>query len=79
MTKRFVIVAEDELGRRLAGDLLDRVVAERSEDWLRDLWADEETRSSQRALSGLEPNSAWSTWQDVKRLADARFVCMGAK
>src|SRR5262249_48134566 len=39
MTARFVIVAEDELGQRLARDLADRVVAERARaTWLRDLW-----------------------------------------
>ncbi len=70
MTARFVIVAEDELGQRLARDLTDRIVAERARAaWLRELWSDEEVRSSQRSHRGLEPGLPWSTWEDVKRLS----------
>jgi hypothetical protein len=71
VTARFVIVAEDELGQRLARDLADRVVAERARaTWLRDLWGDEETRTSQRVYSGFAPETRWSRWVEVKRLAD---------
>jgi hypothetical protein len=71
MTMRFVIVAEDELGQRLVRDLADRVVAERAQaTWLRELWEDEGTRASQRTYGGFEPETRWSKWGDVKRLAD---------
>ena len=69
MSLRFVVVAEDRLGFRLATDLCDRVVAERS-TWLRDHWQDEASRGQHRTWSGLEPTyRPWSSRGDLKRLA----------
>ncbi|WP_437591749.1 hypothetical protein [Sorangium sp. So ce1000] len=74
MTARFVIIAEDELGQRLARDLADRVVAERSVEWLRELWADEGARSMQRTFGGFRAGQAWCRWAEVKRLAEERSI-----
>ncbi|WP_437782913.1 hypothetical protein [Sorangium sp. So ce1097] len=74
MTARFVIVAEDELGQKLARDLADRVVAERAVEWLRELWADEGTLAMQRSFSGLRAGQAWCRWAEVKRLAEERSI-----
>ncbi|WP_437745047.1 hypothetical protein WMF39_08475 [Sorangium sp. So ce1504] len=74
MTARFVLVAEDELGQRLARDLADRVVAERGVEWLRDLWADEGTLSMHRTFSGFRAGQGWCRWAEVKRLAEERSI-----
>lgn len=75
MTARFVIIAEDELGQRLARDLADRVVAERARaEWLRDLWEDEATRNSQRTYEGLDPTTAWTRWWELKQLASGLSI-----
>ena len=75
MTARFVLVAEDELGQRLARDTADRVVAERrgSSGW-RNLWADEGTLSMHRTFSGFRAGQAWCRWAEVKRLAEEHSV-----
>ena len=69
MTARFVIIAEDELGQRLARDVVDRVIEERGVAWLSDLWREQETRASQRTFCGLSPDKPWSRWTELKRLA----------
>ncbi|HSO00471.1 MAG TPA: hypothetical protein VLS89_19400 [Candidatus Nanopelagicales bacterium] len=74
MTLRFVVVAEDQLGYRLVRDLGDRVIMERGASWLRDLWCEEELRSSQRSWTGFEPGQAWSSWGDIKRLGEELSV-----
>ncbi|WP_437929577.1 hypothetical protein WMF37_09995 [Sorangium sp. So ce291] len=74
MTARFVIIAEDELGQKLARDLADRVVAERAVEWLRELWADEGTLATQRSFGGLRAGQAWCRWAEVKQLADERSI-----
>lgn len=70
MTYRFVVVAEDELGYRLARDLADRVVVERGAPWLQDLWRDGALREQQRRWTGIRSDTRWSPRGEIKQLAE---------
>jgi len=71
---RFVVVAEDELGFRLASDLTDRVVMERGPPWLRDLCLDRATRDLLWRWTGFHTHQPYSPRSDVKRLAEEHSI-----
>jgi hypothetical protein len=74
MTKRLVIVAEDELGQKLARVFCDRVVGEHGAPWLRDLWVEPGMRETQRVFTGFDRTKPWSRWAEVKSIAAKRSI-----
>ncbi|MFO0607676.1 MAG: hypothetical protein U0324_31225 [Polyangiales bacterium] len=74
MTLRILHVAEDALSAAVSRDLLDRVVAERGPDWLRELFADPALRATQRRFEGLDGAEGWASRGAVKAHAEARGV-----
>lgn len=60
----FVVVAEAAADVRHACALADRVFAEEGPDWMRDQelhWL--------RSWTGVEPNTPYSTWRDIRQLS----------
>lgn len=74
MTLRILHFAEDALSAAVSRELLDRVVAERGPDWLRDLFADPALRATQRRFEDLEGADRWASRGAVKAQAEARGV-----
>ena len=74
MTLRVLHFAEDALSAAISRDLLDRVVAERGPDWLRELFADAETRATQRRFEDLRGADGWASRGAVKSYAEANGV-----
>lgn len=74
MTLRILHVAEDGLSAAVSRDLLDRVVAERSPDWLSELFADPALRATQRRFEDLDGREAWASRGAVKARAEALGV-----
>lgn len=69
MTLTVTHCAEDALAAGVSAALLDRVVRERSPDWLADLWAPE-TIGEHRAVVDLEGREGWSDRSHVRRLQE---------
>jgi len=70
VTNRYVIIAEDELGARLARDLAERVVTERGPSWLQELWLDDLGRTQHRRWTGFSSDQPWSSRGEVKKRAE---------